>query len=61
MQTTTNGKPGNRVKLDQIEATLAEMLAETLRRGFFGKASLELAIQDGVIQNIRRFVEKIEK
>jgi hypothetical protein len=53
--------PGNRIKLDQIESNLAQLLSEVLRRGFHGKAALELAIQDGTIQHIRRTVEKIEK
>lgn len=61
MHLTTNSTPGNRVRLDQVETTLAELLAETLRRGFFGKAVLELNVQDGTIQHIRRVVERIEK
>jgi hypothetical protein len=61
MQTTINPTHGNRVKLGQVETALAELLAETLRRGFYGKALLELAIQDGTIQHLRRTVERIEK
>lgn len=48
-------------KLEQVETTLSELLAETLRRGFYGKAVLELVIQDGTIQHLRRAVERIEK
>jgi hypothetical protein len=47
--------------LEQVETAVAELLAETLRRGFHGKAVLELAIQDGTIQHLRRVVERIEK
>jgi hypothetical protein len=61
MQPTINPTQGNRVKLSQVETALAELLAETLRRGFYGKALLELAIQDGTIQHLRRAVEKIER
>jgi len=49
------------MKISQVEAALAELLAETLRRGFHGKALLELVIQDGTIQHLRRAVERIEK
>ncbi len=41
---TTNATRGNRMKLEQVEAALAGLLAETLRRGFHGKALLELVI-----------------
>jgi len=53
--------PGNAKKVAQLEAALAEILAEALRRGFFGTAAVELSIQDGTIQHIRRKVERIEK
>ena len=61
METTINSTRGNRIKIGQVEAVLAELLAETLRRGFHGKAVLELVIQDGTIQHLRRAVERIEK
>ena len=53
--------PGNRDRVTQLEAALAELLIEVLRRGFHGRAVIELAIQDGVIQHIRRTLEKLEK
>jgi hypothetical protein len=52
---------GNRERVTQLEAMLAELLIETLRRGFHGRAAIELAIQDGVIQHIRRTLERLEK
>ena len=52
---------GNVKKVAQLEATLANMLTEILQRGFFGTAAVELSVQDGTIQNIRRRVEQIEK
>jgi hypothetical protein len=59
--TTVRHTPVNETKVGQVEAALAQMLAESLRRGFHGKAAIELAIQDGTIQHIRRMVERIEK
>jgi hypothetical protein len=61
MQTTINPTRSIRIKIGQVETALAELLAETLRRGFYGKVALELALQDGTIQHIRRTVERIEK
>jgi hypothetical protein len=59
---TTHGTTsGNAKKLTQLQTILAEMLAESLRRGFFGTAAIELSVQDGTIQHIRRMVERIEK
>ncbi|MGW8255906.1 MAG: hypothetical protein ACWGMZ_00320 [Thermoguttaceae bacterium] len=51
----------NAKKVAQLEKSLAEMLAATLRRGFFGTAAVEVSVQDGTIQHIRRRVEQIEK
>jgi len=59
--TTHAATPGNVKKLAQLQSALAEMLAEALRRGFFGRAVVELNVQDGTIQHIRRTVERIEK
>jgi hypothetical protein len=51
---------GNAKKVAQLQAILAEMLAEALRRGFFGTAAVELTVQDGTIQHIRRKVVRDE-
>lgn len=53
--------PANAKKVAQAQSALNEILAETLRRGFHGIAALELSVQDGTIQHIRRKVERIEK
>ncbi len=58
---THSKTPGNLKKVAQLESALAEILAEALRRGFFGTAAVELSVQDGTIQHIRRRVERIEK
>jgi len=53
--------PVNAKKVTQIESALAEILAAALRRGFFGTAAVELSVQDGTIQHVRRRLEQIEK
>lgn len=53
--------PGNREKLEQLREALAEMLAGVLKHGFHGTAGLELSVQDGTIQHIRRKIEQIER
>ncbi len=59
---TTHGTtPGNAQKVAQLQLIVAEMLAEALKRGFFGTAAVELSVQDGTIQHIRRMVERSEK
>jgi hypothetical protein len=53
--------PNNAVRVEQLQKTWAEILAAVLRRGFFGTAEVEVNIQDGSIQHIRRKIEQIEK
>ena len=53
--------PGNAKKLSQLQKIIAETLAETLCQGFYGTARIELSVQDGTIQHIRRTIERIEK
>ena len=48
-------------KTDRAQAALRELLAEATRKGFYGAAAIEVAVQDGVIQNIRRRIERIER
>jgi hypothetical protein len=52
---------GNVKKVAQLEAIMAEVLIESLRRGFFGTVSVTLSVQDGTIQSIRRSLERVEK
>ena len=58
---TLTTTPTNRKKMTQLNATLSEILAEVLRRGFHGSAVVELNVQDGTIQTIRRKVEQIQR
>jgi len=52
---------GNDRKVAQLHAAVAEILVEIMRRGFYGTAGIDLNIQDGTIQNIRRRSEQIER
>jgi hypothetical protein len=58
---TLNASTVNARKKGQLIRALETDLAEVLRRGFFGTVRVELAIQDGTIQQIRRQVERIER
>jgi len=53
--------PVNEKKMAQLQQALEELLRESLTRGFFGTAGVELNIQDGTIQHIRRKVERIDR
>jgi hypothetical protein len=53
--------PTNQEKLNQIRSAMTEMLAGVLKRGFHGTAALEMTVQDGTIQHIRRKVEQVER
>jgi hypothetical protein len=61
MMTLNATTTGNAKKVAQLQAIMAEILAESLRRGFFGTAAVEVSVQDGTIQHIRRTVERIER
>jgi hypothetical protein len=58
---TTRDTLANQSKAVQTEMAWAEVLAEVLKRGFHGSAAIEVAVQDGTIQHIRRRVERLEK
>ena len=58
---TQRQSPGNAKRLAQLQTALAHVLAETLKQGFHGTAAIEIAVQDGTIQHIRRRVERVER
>lgn len=58
---TVRETTANRQKLERLNSLLSEMLSEGLQRDFYGTLSLEVAIQDGTIQHLRRRVEQLEK
>jgi len=53
--------PTNAERVEQLQTALAELLAQVLRRGFHGTAAVEVSIQDGTIQHIRRRLDQIER
>jgi hypothetical protein len=53
--------PANQARREQAQRAWDELLDEALRRGFFGTASLDVSVQDGTIQHVRRRVERVEK
>jgi hypothetical protein len=61
MMTHATTTAGNAQKVAQLKEVVAEMLSESLRRGFFGTTAVEIRVQDGTIQHIRRRVERTEK
>ncbi len=54
-------RPANDRMIELLRAALAEILAEVLKRGYHGTAGIELSVQDGTIQHIRRNMEKTER
>jgi hypothetical protein len=48
-------------KIEQLEAALAKLIADSSQRGFYGEAGLTLSVQDGVIQHIRVAIERMIK
>ena len=48
---TLTKTPANEEKVSLVRAALAEILAETLQRGFHGTAGIEVNVQDGTIQS----------
>ncbi len=61
MVTTPKKFTTNEEKLRHLQQVLGDMLAEALKRGFFGTIGIEISIQDGTIQHLRRRLEQMEK
>ena len=59
--TSTFETIANQKKLSQAYQAWQALLEEVLRRDFFGTATLEIAVQDGTIQSMRRKLEQVEK
>jgi len=53
--------PANVGKVAQVETAMAELMAQSLKRGFFGNVAVEFSVQDGTIQSIRRTLTQMEK
>jgi hypothetical protein len=61
MMTTTLETSVNQHHVSQAERAWSELLREALQRGFHGVAGLELSVQDGTIQHVRRRIERLLK
>ena len=61
MTTTLQHTQVNQIKLVQAEKAWQQVLNDTLQRGFHGTAMLEVSVQHGTIQYIRRRIEQLEK
>src|SRR5262245_61695809 len=59
--TTANTTSANRGKIAEAAAIWQRVLDETLQRGFYGSAHVEISVQDGTIQQIRRRVEQVAR
>lgn len=59
--TTLEHTAANQEKLVRLHAVWSELLEQVLRRGFYGTAEVQIAVQDGTIQNMRRRTERIER
>lgn len=51
----------SRTKQERAESAWQELLAGAAERGFYGTVGVEVSVQDGTIQHIRRRVERLEK
>ncbi len=51
----------NQTRQELARQALEELLRDVLRRGFHGTAKVEVAVQDGTIQQVRRHLEKVER
>lgn len=61
MTAPTHNAPANRKWSDQARAALEELLRASLARGFYGVVQLEVGVQDGTIQHLRRRIERLDK
>jgi hypothetical protein len=61
IMTTLEHTPTNQTKLTQAQTAWQDLVRQTLRRGFYGSAIIELAVQDGTIQHVRHSIERLEK
>ncbi len=61
MATTIAMTATNNTKREQADRVWRVMLDEAMRKGFYGTAAIEVSLNDGTIQHIRRRVEQFEK
>jgi hypothetical protein len=61
MQPHVVTSPANQQKLQLASRAWQELLRQGLQRGFYGSIALELVVQDGTLQHVRRRVERTER
>ena len=61
VMTLTHATPSNERRIFQLKADLAEVLEVALRRGFYGKVGVDLKIQDGTIQQVRKKIHQVQR
>lgn len=58
---TVQQTPTNLAKTERSVIALDDLLKQALRRGFHGTVRLEITVQDGTIQCLRKSIEQLEK
>jgi len=53
--------PTNQRKLHLLRQVIGQLLEEALRRGFYGSVGVEIVVEDGTIQYVRRRVEQVQR
>ncbi len=66
MQTTEiqSGRLNNQTNkkyISRIEKSIQQLLLQILQEGCYGKGCLEITVQDGIVQTLRRIVEQTDK
>ena len=51
----------NQRYIARMEQMLHKLLAQILQEGSYGKGTLVISVQDGIVQNVLRSVEQIER
>lgn len=59
MTSTQHTPPSKIGKTQQAQIAFDRLLADALRRGFYGTCGIVLNVQDGAIQQVRVSVDKV--
>jgi hypothetical protein len=58
---STRTTSANELRKALLDRAVREILAVAAQPGFYGTVSVELSVQDGVIQHVRQKVDRIER
>ena len=53
--------PSNLTQIEPLESMLRELLANVLRKGFYGTAGISITVNDGIIQHVRSQTDQVRK